>query len=238
MKYCRIVVALLLTAGVLNCFAADYPSEKELWKVFSSTPGYKTHANRMFVHPGKAIAPKMSSRDKRSATAFNERNKQRVNVRRKTLNRIWSDFAPGEKALVLCEMYDLFHGKHYRATVITQRTMYLVEINENKEKGEIFRKYDLAPETVAAICAKASAVSSKDGSCELVDSTTYPAFVSVKNKDGKWTSSVYVSTNFVWRKAPEHRAEYFAKTADIMAFLSAVEFVKDSSEIPQVIIKK
>ena len=238
MKYCPIVVLLLLTAGVLNSFAVDYPSEKELWKIFTATPGNRIHANRVFVNPGRAVTSKMSSREKRNITAFNERNAARVNVRRQTLNRIWSDFAPGEKALVLCEKYDLFHGKQYAATVITQRTMYVVEINENKEKGDIFRKYDLTPDTAKTICARASAISLKDGSCELVDSTTYPAFISTKNKNGKWTTAVFVSSIANWKKPPEHRAEYFAKTRKIMEFISAAEFIKESSEIPQVIIKK
>ena len=237
MKYrWSFIFTALLTA--ISCAAADYPSEKELWNSFSRTPGSRVHVNRVFVNPGREVTKKMSQREKRAVVSFKERNAARVSARRKTLDRIWSDFAPGEKALILSEMYDLFHGKLYRATVITQRTMYVAEINENQEKGDVYRKYELPHDTVKLLMSRAAEITPQDGSCEIVDSTTYPAFVSVKDKNGKWITAVYVSSNPNWKKPPQERAEYFAKTAKIMNFLSVVNFINETREIPQPIIKK
>jgi hypothetical protein len=116
--------------------------------------------------------------------------------------------------------------------------MYLAEINELAEKGEIFRKYELTPEASANLISKANAVTPKDGSCEIIDTTTYPGFVSVRGKDGKWKTAVYVAINPRWKKVPEKRADYFKKTAKLMNLLESFEFTADSGIIPQVIVKK
>ena len=165
MKYGKLFGIPALLAGVLTACAADYPSENELWKSFNNTPGSYIHVNRVFVNPGKESRKKLSAKDK----AYKERNAARMSVRRRTLNRIWSDFSPGEKALILQEKYDLFHGKLYEAVIVTQRAMYLAMINEHPDKGEVFRKYELKPSASAHLFSRANAISAKDGNCELID---------------------------------------------------------------------
>lgn len=234
MKYGKLFGIPALLAGVLTACAADYPSENELWKSFNNTPGSYIHVNRVFVNPGKESRKKLSAKDK----AYKERNAARMSVRRRTLNRIWSDFSPGEKALILQEKYDLFHGKLYEAVIVTQRAMYLAMINEHPDKGEVFRKCELKPSASAHLVSRANAISAKDGSCELIDTTNYPAFVSVRVRDGKWKTAVYVAINQNWRKVPEKRQEYFQKTSKIMDLLDGIEYVKSTCDVPQVIVKK
>ena len=234
MKYAKLFGLLVLISGIVTAKAADYPSESELWKVFSNTPGSQIHVNRVFIHPEKVSKKKLSSKDK----AFNERNVARVKVRRQTLNRIWEDLCPGEKVSILIEKYDLFHARRYQATVITQRAMYIAEINEIQEKGTIFRKYELSEVVSANLLTKAGTITEKDGSCEIIDTTDYPAFISIRGKDGKWKTAVYVTTAKNWRAIPKKRKDYFEKTSGIMNLLDRIDFIKESENIPQVIIKK
>ena len=67
----RYIIVFLTELFILSSLvAADYPSEKELWNSFNSTPGSSVHVNRVFVRPdvqlpkGKKFKKKNASDEK------------------------------------------------------------------------------------------------------------------------------------------------------------------------------
>lgn len=236
----RYIIVFLTELFILSSLvAADYPSEKELWNSFNSTPGSSVHVNRVFVRPDVKL-PKEKKFKKKNASdeKANIRFRARREIRKKILNRIYSNLVPGESVFILIEKYDFFHECCYFSTLVTQRNVYSVEAYENKEKGVVIRKYPISSEDFSYLSVLAEQLKNSDGSCRMIDSRNYPTFVSVKKNDGKWETAVCSSVNFSWVRSNDKQDDYFNSVSKMMNFLSELEFLSNTRQVPPILVKK
>ena len=231
-----IVVCFFILSAVI---ANDYPSDKDLWKSFNSTPGSRVHVNRVFVRPDVPLHKDKKLRTLNdSLEKSNVRFRKRRAVRKQILDRIYSNLVPGEQVFMLFEKYDFYHENCYFATLVTQRNMYYVEAYENLEKGTSILKYPLNEEEYANFSAVASTVKNSHGSCEMTDSRNYPAFLSVKQKNGKWETAVCSAAASVWSAPQDKQSDYFKKTSVMMKVISELKLLRNSRIVPPVLVKK
>ena len=226
----------------LLCFsliAADYPSTDELWKSFTGTSGSRVHANRVFIRPDAPLHKERKLLWKNAnIQKANARYKARRALRNETLNRIFSNFVPGEKAFMIVEKYDLYHECTYTAYVLTRKSMYFYEINEVPEKGITAVKYPLAQSEVDRFVELSEKIKHSHGSCDMTDSRDYPTFVSVKRSSGKWESVICSATNYTWLNPNDKQLEYFKSVPEFMTIISEIMFVRNSRQIPPIVVKK
>ena len=216
MQKFKLFFLLFATAAVS---AADYPSVDHLWKSFQKTRGSSIHENRVFVRPDQEML-----------------KGKRVN--RNALDLLFRDLVPGESVIALLEKYDLFHTRCYQACAITSRYIYVLETNEVASKGVSFSKYPLDSAHVQKFTAICKELRNSDGSCELIDSRDYPAFLSVNLGKGKWETVVFSAQASVWTNPNEKQRWYFDNVKKIMSVVSEIELVFNSRQVPPVPIRK
>lgn len=235
----RFAIPAVLLSIVSAAVAGDYPSESGLWKSFNATPGSRVHVNRVFVRPDEALRKEKKYRKHNEQVAkANARFRARRVIRRKALDRIFSDFVPGEKAVILREKYDLFHERCYIANVVTQRSLYYIEMYEVPEKGCVITKYALTDSEFKNFRNAASKLKHSDGSCEMTDSRDYPTFISVRDKSGKWMTVVCSSITTVFNSPNEKQTDFYRKISGVVSFVSEFSNFKRTRVVPPVIVKK
>lgn len=235
-KYCAI---LLLPLFFFRLNAAEYPSSGELWKSFNRTSGSRVHVNRVFVKPDTpALEGKKFKRQNERIASANVRYASRRKLRDKTLDRIWSNFVPGEKAFLVLEKYDLHHECNYTVYVLTQQNMYFAEVHEVPEKGRVIRKYPLPPEVVKRFLRLTDTFKPSCGSCDMIDSRSYPTFLSVRNRSGKWETAVCSAVNYTWKNPNEKQQEYFSSVSEFMRVCSELNYICDSCKVPPIVVRK
>ena len=226
----------------LLCFsliAADYPSTDELWKSFTGTSGSRVHVNRVFIRPDAPLLKEKKLQWKNAnILKSNARYKARRVLRNDTLNRIFSNFVPGEKAFMVVEKYDLYHECTYTAYVFTRKNMFFYEINENPEKGVLAVKYPLDPVEVDRFVELSEKIKHSHGSCDMTDSRDYPTFISVKRPDGEWETAICSATNYTWNNPNDKQIEYFKSVSEFMTIISEMMFIRNSRQVPPIVIKK
>ena len=236
MQKFKLFFLLFATAAVS---AADYPSVDHLWKSFQKTRGSSIHENRVFVRPDQEMLKgKRVNRENSKRQQANLRFRARREVRRNALDLLFRDLVPGESVIALLEKYDLFHTRCYQACAITSRYIYVLETNEVASKGVSFSKYPLDSAHVQKFTAICKELRNSDGSCELIDSRDYPAFLSVNLGKGKWETIVFSAQASVWTNPNEKQRWYFDNVKKIMSVVSEIELVFNSRQVPPVPIRK
>lgn len=235
-KYCSI---LLLSLFFIQLNAADFPSDGELWKSFLRTSGSRVHVNRVFVRPDMPkLDGKKFKRKNEQISSANARYASRRVLRNKTLNRIWSNFVPGEKAFLLLEKYDLYHERNYTVFVVTRQNMYFAEVHEVPEKGTVMRKYTLQAGEIDRFISFADKLNTSYGSCDMTDSRNYPVFLSAKGSSGKWETAVCSAVNYTWINPNEKQQTYFDGVAGFMTIFSELSHICNTRQVPPVVVKK
>ena len=210
-----------------------------MWKVFNSTPGSQIHVNRVFVRPDVPLRKEKKFRKQNAVQEkTNARFRARRDLRRRMLKRIYENLVPGEQVFILVEKYDFYHEGCYSAFLVSQRNMYCVKAYEIKEKGTFIEKHPLSSDDYDNFTVLAKQLKSSDGNCEMVDSRNYPTFFSVKKENGKWTTAVCSADNSVWSYPNEKQKDYFQSVSKLMRFISEIEYLRNSRQVPPVLVKK
>ena len=100
----NIITGLFILSIALTCSAAKFPDTALLWKNFQKTEYSDIHASRVFVRPVPVLNGKQFAREKKKNLETRARYKARCDLRNRVLNRIFADFVPGEKAVVIYEI--------------------------------------------------------------------------------------------------------------------------------------
>lgn len=223
---------------LFNLAGADYPTTEELWKSFVKTSGSRVHVNRVFVKPDTPLHKEKKLKWKNAnIQKTNARFNARRKVRNEALNRIYSNFVPGEKAFMLVEKYDLFHERTYTVYVLTQQNMYFFEINEVPEKGTVAAKYPLEPLEIARLTEAAKQIKASDGSCDMIDSRNYPTFISVKRETGKWESVICSAVSYTWANPNDKQKDFFQSVTGFMKIVSELAYICNTKQVPPIVIK-